>query len=102
MLARIYQPPKSAMQSGKGATRRWVLEFAQTAARKIDPLMGWTSATDMVSGQVKLSFDTKDEAIAYASAHGIAHEVIEPPTSKPVPKAYAENFAFQRRRPWTH
>ena len=56
MLARIYQPSRNAMQSGVGKTRQWVLEFAPEAARTVDPLMGWTSSTDMDS-QVRLKFD---------------------------------------------
>jgi len=101
MLARIYRPAKNAMQSGKGNTKDWLLEFEPASARRADPLMGWTVTGDM-NGQVRMSFDTKDEAVAYASAHGIAFQVSDPKPAKKIIKAYADNFAFGRKQPWTH
>jgi len=101
MLARIYRPAKNAMQSGKAKTKDWVLEFAPASARRSDPLMGWTQTTDM-NGQVRLSFDTSDEAVAYAQAHGIAFQLSDPKPAKRIIKAYADNFAFGRKVPWTH
>ena len=101
MLARIYRPAKNAMQSGKAKTQNWVLEFEPTSARRSDPLMGWTVTTD-TQGQVRLSFDTRDEAVAYAQAHGIAFQVLPEPRQQKIIKAYADNFAFSRKQPWTH
>jgi predicted DNA-binding transcriptional regulator YafY len=101
MLARIYRPAKSAMQSGKAKTQDWVLEFEPASARAPDPLMGWTQSTDM-DGQVRLSFADKDEAVAYAAAHGIAFQVTEPKIARKILKAYADNFAYGRKQPWTH
>jgi hypothetical protein len=101
MLARIYKPAKTAMQSGKAKTKDWLLEFESASARRSDPLMGWTQSTDM-NGQVSLAFETKDEAIAYAQKHGIAFRLFEPKEPKRILKAYADNFAAGRRQPWTH
>ena len=101
MFARIYRPSKSAMQSGLAKTQDWVLEFEPASARRVDPLMGWTSSTDM-NGQVRLAFDSRDEAISYAQAHEIPFQVIEPQARKRIIKAYADNFAPGRREPWTH
>jgi hypothetical protein len=101
MLARIYRPSKSAMQSGMAKTSFWVLEFEPASAREIDPLMGWTSSGDM-NGQVRLNFETSDEAVAYAQAHKIPFQLIEPQDRKKIIKAYADNFAPGRRQPWTH
>ena len=101
MLARIYRPSKTAMQSGKAKTREWVLEFEPASARVPDPLMGWTLSSDM-NGQVRLAFDTREEAVTYAQRHGIAFEVLAPPQHKRIIKAYADNFAFTRKEPWTH
>ncbi len=100
MTARIYQPARSAMQSGQGKDK-WVLEYEPEIARSIEPLMGWTSSTDMKS-QVRLRFDTKEEAIAYATRNGIPHRVEEP---KPVARqilSYSDNFAPNRVVPWSH
>lgn len=103
MLAKIYRPTKSAMTSGQANARDWVLEFAIEAARRIDPLMGWTSSADMAS-QVKLRFATREEAVDYARRHGLAYEVVEPKPRKPVirPRGYGGNFATERRQAWTH
>ena len=102
MLARIFRPAKNAMQSGKGHSDGWVLEFEQETARRIDPLMGWTGATDMTSGQVRLQFASKDEAVAYCQQHGIAHQVQPEHARKPASRSYAANFSHNRRKPWTH
>lgn len=103
MHARIYQPAKTAMQSGTAKTNHWVLEFAPDSRREVDPLMGWTSSNDTQS-QVRLSFDSKEAALDYARAHGITAIVQEPKKRKPNVRArgYAENFAVDRRGAWTH
>jgi hypothetical protein len=101
MLARIFRPSKTAMQSGKGKSTEWVLEFEPSDARRPDPLMGWTLTAD-TEGQVRLSFETKEEAVRYADQHGIAFQVIDPHPAKRIIKAYADNFAFGRKVPWTH
>ncbi len=103
MRARIYQPARTAMQSGTAKTKHWVLEFAPAQARDVDPLMGWTSSGDMQS-QVRLRFDSREAAEDYATRHGIDAVVQEPKTRKPNLRAggYGENFATGRRGAWTH
>ncbi len=101
MRARIYKPAKNAMQSGKARTRLWVLEYEPEAPRGIDPLMGWTSSTDMRQ-QLCLEFDTAEEAVAYAEKHNIPYQVFEPHLPSTKSKAYADNFRFDRRIPWSH
>jgi hypothetical protein len=89
------------MQSGLARTHEWVLEHEPGAPRAVDPLMGWTSSSDM-RAQVRLSFATKEEAIAYAERNGLPYEVLEPQPRKPIRKAYADNFKFGRIGLWTH
>ncbi|EAU45516.1 MULTISPECIES: ETC complex I subunit [Salipiger] len=103
MRARIYQPARTAMSSGQGKTKHWVLEFAASAPREVDPLMGWTSSSDTQS-QVRLRFDSKEAALDYAKENGIEATVSEPNKRKPNVRArgYAENFAVDRRGAWTH
>jgi predicted DNA-binding transcriptional regulator YafY len=101
MIARIFRPAKTAMQSGKARTQDWVLEFAPASARVSDPLMGWT-LTDDTSAQVRLSFESRDEAVAYAQKHGLAFQVTEPKAPRRILKAYADNFSADRKQPWTH
>ncbi len=103
MRARIYQPAKTAMQSGTAKTKGWVLDFPQASAREVDPLMGWTSSDDTQS-QVRLTFDTKEAALDYAAEHGIEAVVTEPKKRKVNirPRGYGENFAPDRRGAWTH
>ena len=100
-LARIFRPAKSAMQAGYARTKDWVLEFEPASARQPDPLMGWTSSSDM-NGQVRISFETQEEAVAYAQKHGIAFQLQAQPPTKKIIKAYADNFAYNRKQPWTH
>lgn len=91
MKAIIYQPTKNAMQSGKGNTKHWLLEFEQENSRYVEPIMGWTSNCDTKS-QLKLKFKTKDDAIGYAKRKGIEYHVVEPNKPKMHIKAYADNF----------
>jgi hypothetical protein len=101
MPARIYSPAKNAMQSGKAKTGYWLLEFEPEKPKKIDPLMGYTSSGDMKS-QIRLSFETLEDATAYAEKHGIAYRVERP---KPVERraiSYSDNFRYDRKIPWTH
>ena len=102
MLARIFRPAKTAMQSGKGNTKDWVLEFEPGDARRPDPLMGWTQTGDTESSQVRLSFETKEEAVRYADQNGLAFQLFDEKPAKRIIKAYADNFAFGRKVPWTH
>jgi hypothetical protein len=101
MTARIYRPARTAMQSGKGKSRSWVLVHEPVAPRGIEPLMGYTSSTDMTQ-QVKLSFATLEEAEAYAQRNGIPYTV--QPAHDPSPKrvSYPDNFRSDRKTPWTH
>jgi hypothetical protein len=99
--ALIKRPAKSAMQSGLANTRNWVLEFAASSPREIEPLMGWTSSAD-TRRQVSLTFASKEEAIAYAERRGISYSVEEPKERQIRPKSYADNFRFDRRIPWSH
>jgi len=103
MLARIYQPARSAMQSGQAKTRDWVLDFVPADAKWIDPLMGWTGSDDMNS-QVRLRFASQAEAIAYAERYGIAFELFEPKKRRHILRqnGYGDNFATARRFAWTH
>lgn len=102
MVARIYQPAKTAMQSGNFRTRDWVLEFEAEKAKRIEPLMGWTSAFDMRSNQVRLRFPTCEEAIAFAEKHGLVYQVTLPRSQRRLLKAYSDNFRSDRTAPWTH
>jgi hypothetical protein len=101
MTARIYRPAKTATQSGSARTKHWVLEFEPQAPRRIEPLMGYTSSDDTLS-QVRLSFGSKEEAIAYAERHGIAYRVEEPKPETRKIIAYSDNFKSTRLGQWTH
>ncbi|MFZ5709460.1 MAG: ETC complex I subunit [Pseudomonadota bacterium] len=103
MRARIYRPARTAMQSGTARTRQWVLDFGSGDDKDIDPLMGWTSSRD-TQAQVRLSFDTREAAEAYARDEGIDYVVIEPHGRAPNirPRGYGENFATDRKGQWTH
>jgi hypothetical protein len=99
--ARIYKPARTAMQSGTAKTKEWVLEFEPEQAREVEPLMGWTSSGDMRQ-QVRLRFDSAEEAVAYCERHGIPYQVTEPKAPPRRTISYSDNFAFKRREAWTH
>ena len=89
------------MQSGKAKTGHWILEFDPQMPRKIDPLMGYTTSGDMKS-QIRLTFETKEEAIAYAEKNSLVYRIQEPKETKRRQISYAENFRYDRKIPWTH
>jgi hypothetical protein len=78
-----------------------VLDFEQASPKGVEPLMGWTSSAD-TRQQVRLHFDSKEEAIAYCEKNGLPYRVIEPNPPKRLIQAYADNFAYTRRDQWTH
>jgi ETC complex I subunit conserved region len=101
MVARIYKPAKTAMQSGTAKTKEWVLDYEPEQPREIEPLMGWTSSGDMRQ-QVRLRFESPEEAIAYCERHGIPYRVLGTTKAGRRGLSYADNFAFNRREAWTH
>ena len=101
MTARISRPSKTAMQSGAAKSDRWLLEYLAESDRHVEPLMGWTSSSDMNS-QIKLWFDSKDDAVAYATRKNIAYRVEEPQDATRKAVSYSDNFKFNRQGQWTH
>ncbi|MEM1381983.1 MAG: ETC complex I subunit, partial [Pseudomonadota bacterium] len=91
MVARIFKPARTAMQSGTRNTKEWRLEFVSSAAPGVEPLMGWTSSAD-TTRQVKLDFPTKEDAIRYAQRNAIPFEVEGEKTANEKKIAYADNF----------
>ena len=88
--AKIFKPTKTAMQSGKGSSKNWLLQF-DTLDNGISPLMGWESTKDTMS-EVKLEFLTKEQAIKYAKKNNIDYYLIEPKKQKIIKKSYTDNF----------
>jgi hypothetical protein len=98
---RIFQPTKTAMQSGRAKTSGWVLEFEPAARNTPDALMGWVGSSD-TNVQVKLRFDSAEDAVAHAEKEGWTYTVQQPKQRRIRPKAYADNFASGRIQTWTH
>ena len=88
--ARIYKPAKTAMQSAKRNTKKWLLEF-DTLDTGVNPLMGWETSQDTMS-EVKLEFPSKMQAVNYAKKNNIDYYVVEPQKGKIIKKSYADNF----------
>lgn len=99
--AKIYKPAKNAMQSGKARTYKWVLEFDTISPRTIDPIMGYTSVSDTQT-QVLLTFDSSDDAIAYAERNNVEYRLLKPKSAKRRAMSYTDNFKYDRPQPWTH
>jgi hypothetical protein len=94
LKARIYKPAKNVMQSGRGRTRDWVLEYELETARRPEPLMGWTSSGDTLN-EVVMKFESREAAIAFAESRGIAF-TLEPENIRKVkPRSYLDNFKYR-------
>jgi hypothetical protein len=92
--ARIYQPVKTAMQSGQ-AKEPWLLEFIPEKSLFTEPLMGWTGMSEMPR-EIRLYFPTSEAAVAYAKRQNIPHDVILPKIRRKIRKSYADNFKFTK------
>ena len=95
MTAKIYKPSKTAMQSGRGNTKRWILEFEPEEKKRHDALMGWVGSGDMKQ-QLRLRFATREEAIAYAEKRAIPYKIDEPEDRHVAAKSYSDNFRWDR------
>lgn len=98
---RIFKPTKTAMQSGYVGTKLWCAEFSPLIRPKRDPLTGWTGSLD-THKQVRLFFETKEQAVAWAKSEKYSFVVENPKLRRVKPKSYAANFATDRALPWTH
>lgn len=102
MVARIYSPAKSAMQSGIANTGFWLLQYEHDHAGMVDEsMMGHTSRTD-INSRMTIRFSKKEEAIAFARKNGIRYQIEEPHKPKRCKIAYSDNFRIDRKLPWTH
>ena len=101
MTIKIYKPSKTSMQSALGKTKKWLAEYISDVDTSNDSLMGWISSDDTQS-QIKLFFDSKEQAIKWAIENNYQYYVEEKHNKKIKPKSYASNFDFKRKEPWTH
>jgi len=78
------------MQSARGKSRNWILEF-DTLDTGTNPLMGWETSKDTMS-ELKLEFSSREKAINYAKKNNINYYITEPQKSKIIIKSYSDNF----------
>jgi hypothetical protein len=90
-IARISEIERKTTQSGKANTGRWLLEFERRQPLRPDPLTGWNGSGD-TNPQVRLTFATKEAAIAYCDKHGLGHHVVAAAPVRLKIQAYADNF----------
>ena len=96
MTVKIYKPSKTAMQSGQGKTKKWLAEYISDTDIEKDSLMGWNSSSD-TNSQIKIFFETKEQAILWAKKNNYQYFVEEPKERKIKPKSYASNFDTNRK-----
>jgi len=101
MTIKIYKPSKTAMQSGLGKTKKWIAEYISDQETMKDNLMGWNSSVDTES-QIKVFFDTKEQAIQWVKNNKYQYFIEEPRIKKVKIKSYASNFDINRKESWTH
>lgn len=103
--ARVYSPSPSPMQAGRARAGKWLVEFEPHLKPGIDPLMGWDTSADPLQ-QVRMSFNSLEEALAYCRRERLATDVEMPAPHKPKPKSYTDNFLpFDGGQPkpiWPH
>lgn len=97
MKVRIYQPSKTTMQSGRAKTGKWALEAEIETPRRPEPLMGWIASGDTLN-QIRLQFDSREEAIAFAERKGWQYSVQDAMQRRVRPRNYADNFRYDRPR----
>lgn len=90
-VARIIEEQRKTTQSGKARAGRWILEFERTQGQRPDPLTGWAGSGDTKT-QVRIVFDTRDEALAFAERKGLEVHLVPAPPVKLKLQAYADNF----------
>ena len=90
-VARISELDRRTTQSGKANTGRWLLEFERKEAQRADPLTGWNGSGD-TQPQVRLTFPTREAAIAYCDRHGLDCHVVPAAPVRLKLQAYADNF----------
>ena len=90
-IARITELDRKTTQSGKANVGRWLLEFEREQPLRPDPLTGWAGSGD-TRPQVRITFNSKDAAIAYCQRRGLDYHVVEAPPVKLKLQAYADNF----------
>lgn len=90
-VARISELERKTTQSGNANAGLWLLEFERQEPLRPDPLTGWNGSGD-TRPQVRITFPTKDAAIAYCDKHGLQYHVIPAPPVRLKLQAYADNF----------
>ena len=90
-IARITELDRRTTQSGKANNGLWLLEFERQKPLRADPLTGWNGSGD-TNTQVKITFKTKDEAVAYCEKNGLQYHLIAAAPVKMKIQAYADNF----------
>jgi len=90
--ARISELERKTTQSGKAHAGRWLLEFERQQPLRPDPLTGWNGSGD-TNPQVRMTFQSRDAAIAYCDRHGLQYHVVSTPPVSLKLQAYADNFS---------
>lgn len=93
MQVKIYQPAKTTMQSGRAKTKKWVLEYDLATRRAPEPLIGWVASGDTLN-QVKMQFDTIEQAVSHAEKMGWTYSITKPAARKLKGRTYLDNFKY--------
>lgn len=93
----IAQRMNKTLQSGSSFVHQWQITWPNQE-RWMNPLMGWTSSADPMSS-LKLTFDTREEAMAFAERNGWTYEVRKATSKSVRPQGYnlySHNFLDKR------
>lgn len=90
----IYQPEKTAMQSGTFKSQHWFMKFMnydKENTKYLFDLMNWAGSMDTLL-TVKIPFGSKEEAINFANLKGFKYQILENNKRMLKKKSYTSNF----------
>ena len=85
---RIYQPSQTAMQSGKGKTKHWMVEYETKDPNDMQSLLWDGLLLIDTRRQLHFIFRPWTEAIQYAKLKGLRYVICNPSKVSIVPKSY--------------
>lgn len=89
----IYQQSRNTMQSGRGKTALWLMEFTDTTKRTVDNLIGWIGCAD-TNNQIMIRFPNSDKAVEFANKNDLEFTIRQTQERIIKPRSFADNYKY--------